>query len=117
MGYDVIKPQELLELPLNELIVRCTDWCAEFNEGKPMDLSSSLDCPVHLWVIYNRRKCAAAFVPNILYCSVCSNPCCPKCHNHDVEQLSRVTGYISAVGGWNKAKQQELRDRHRTPEI
>jgi len=28
-----------------------------------------------------------------------------------VEHLSRVTGYIQAVSGWNEGKKQELKDR------
>jgi hypothetical protein len=31
----------------------------------------------------------------------------------DVTQITRVTGYFSKVGGWNKGKMAELRDRHR----
>lgn len=39
---------------------------------------------------------------------------CEKCGSIHVEQISRVTGYLQAVGGWNAAKTQELEDRHRT---
>ncbi|MDY6965605.1 MAG: anaerobic ribonucleoside-triphosphate reductase [Halobacteriota archaeon] len=38
---------------------------------------------------------------------------CPNCGSENVEQLSRVTGYVQAVSGWNEAKKQELRDRKR----
>jgi ribonucleoside-triphosphate reductase len=38
---------------------------------------------------------------------------CPNCESSNVEFLSRVTGYIQAVGGWNEAKKQELEDRKR----
>ena len=38
---------------------------------------------------------------------------CENCGSSHVEQLSRVTGYIQAVGGWNAAKKQELEDRKR----
>ena len=38
---------------------------------------------------------------------------CPNCGSNNVEQLSRVTGYVQAVSGWNEAKKQELRDRKR----
>jgi hypothetical protein len=33
----------------------------------------------------------------------------------NIEHITRVTGYFSKVGGWNKGKRQELIDRHRTP--
>lgn len=52
-------------------------------------------------------------VPGIAYCDVCGAPMCPVCHRHNVTQLSRVTGYIQDVAGWNMAKQQELKDRKR----
>jgi ribonucleoside-triphosphate reductase len=38
---------------------------------------------------------------------------CTNCDSDNVEHLSRVTGYIQAVGGWNAAKKQELVDRQR----
>jgi ribonucleoside-triphosphate reductase len=38
---------------------------------------------------------------------------CENCNSANVEHLSRVTGYIQSVGGWNAAKKQELADRMR----
>ncbi len=38
---------------------------------------------------------------------------CPNCDSENVEHLSRVTGYIQAVSGWNEGKKQELKDRKR----
>ncbi len=38
---------------------------------------------------------------------------CPNCESENVEHLSRVTGYIQAVSGWNEGKKQELKDRKR----
>ena len=38
---------------------------------------------------------------------------CPNCGSENVEHLSRVTGYIQAVSGWNNGKKQELKDRMR----
>ncbi|MEA2045368.1 MAG: anaerobic ribonucleoside-triphosphate reductase, partial [Euryarchaeota archaeon] len=42
---------------------------------------------------------------------------CPRCSSENVEQMSRVTGYIQAVSGWNAAKKQELKDRKRYSEL
>ena len=39
--------------------------------------------------------------------------CCDNCGSSNIEQLSRVTGYIQSVSGWNAAKKQELEDRMR----
>lgn len=38
---------------------------------------------------------------------------CENCGSTNVEQMSRVTGYVQAVGGWNNGKRQELEDRMR----
>ncbi|MCK5289753.1 MAG: hypothetical protein KAJ56_02310 [Candidatus Aenigmarchaeota archaeon] len=32
---------------------------------------------------------------------------------HDVDQITRITGYMSTVGNWNKGKLAELKDRYR----
>ena len=47
------------------------------------------------------------------FCDVCGAAMCPVCHRHNVIQLSRVTGYVSNVDGWNEGKKQEFRDRKR----
>ncbi len=38
---------------------------------------------------------------------------CPKCGSHNVDYLSRITGYLQSVSGWNAGKKQELLDRNR----
>lgn len=38
---------------------------------------------------------------------------CTNCGSDNIEHLSRVTGYIQAVDGWNAGKKQELEDRMR----
>ena len=57
-------------------------------------------------------KCNIDIHEGICYCPVCGKPICP-CGSHDVSVISRVTGYLSDVKGWNKAKKQELLDRQR----
>lgn len=52
-------------------------------------------------------------VYGIRFCDVCGEPVCPICGNHNVTALSRITGYISSVSGWNMAKRQELEERRR----
>jgi hypothetical protein len=34
-------------------------------------------------------------------------------NGRNVEQITRITGYFSKVGGWNKGKIGELHDRYR----
>jgi len=57
--------------------------------------------------------CEHDIVDGLAYCPECGEPCCPECGCHDVSQISRVTGYLQEVSGWNAGKQQELKDRHR----
>ena len=38
---------------------------------------------------------------------------CPRCGSDEVQHLSRITGYLQSVEGWNKGKRQELKDRKR----
>jgi hypothetical protein len=48
------------------------------------------------------------------YCPLCGEPVCSEtCFTHDVFVLSRVTGYLSNVSGWNNAKKAEFKDRVR----
>ena len=62
----------------------------------------------------DRAKCShpAEDIFGVLdYCPTCHKPICPICGCHDVMILSRITGYIQDVGGFNAAKAQELKDR------
>ncbi len=42
---------------------------------------------------------------------------CPCCGSDHLEHLSRVTGYLQSVSGWNEAKKQELKDRNRYSDL
>ncbi|KAF1078985.1 hypothetical protein MKMG_00128 [Methanogenium sp. MK-MG] len=57
--------------------------------------------------------CSHNITETIEYCPLCGKPVCPECGSHDVSQVSRVTGYLADVSGWNQGKQQELKDRSR----
>ena len=57
--------------------------------------------------------CSHDIAPTIEYCPLCGDAVCPECGSHDVVQISRVTGYLQDVSGWNAGKQQELKDRQR----
>ena len=112
-----ITPEEFLKLPLHKAIERCIEWNNEFNDGQTIKLDDPQECPIDIWVHKNTAQCGKDTVANIKFCPVCGNPCCPDCMNHNVEQLSRVTGYISSVSGWNASKKQELLDRQRTDDM
>ena len=38
---------------------------------------------------------------------------CPHCGSHNVDQITRVTGFFSKVSMWNKGKIAELKDREK----
>lgn len=57
--------------------------------------------------------CTHEVIMGIEYCPMCGQAICPDCGSHDVTQISRVTGYLQDVAGWNAGKQQELKDRTR----
>ncbi len=61
----------------------------------------------------DHNDCGHTVLDGIAYCPECGAPVCPTCGCHDVAQISRVTGYLQEVSGWNAGKQQELKDRHR----
>jgi hypothetical protein len=91
----------LLIIQEDDLVDGCCPVCKTDDMLKPM-------CP-------NDRICSCAeeIIETIAYCELCGAPCCPVCGSEDVSQLSRVTGYLSDVGGWGAGKRQELKDRQR----
>jgi len=58
--------------------------------------------------------CSHTMHGSIKFCKVCGKPICPDCGSSDVVAISRVTGYLQSVDGWNSGKRQELKDRVRT---
>lgn len=64
-------------------------------------------CPI------DHNGCGHDITEGATYCPVCGQPTCGVCGDHSVVVISRVTGYLSDTSGWNKAKQQELKDRVR----
>lgn len=105
--------KEILNLPRREFIKLNKQYIDEVRNGKLFDVETPGECPLAIWVAYNDTKCHREMVPNTASCPLCGNPVCPDCMNHVVEQLSRVTGYMSTVGSWNAAKKQEFKDRQR----
>jgi anaerobic ribonucleoside-triphosphate reductase len=57
--------------------------------------------------------CTFEISSGMMNCPTCGASVCP-CGAHDVEVLSRVTGYLASVRGWNNGKKQELKDRIHT---
>ena len=113
MVYEKITHEESMALPKQEFINRCLAWLDEFNEGKQLKLDNSKKCPLDAWVEYNHQACGRDLVGGITDCPICGQPMCPDCSNHGVTQLSRVTGYMGDIAGWNAGKRQELKERQK----
>lgn len=105
--------EETLSMPKRAFIERCLDWIKEFNGGECIKVKKPTDCPLSLWVIHNDAKCKHELVSGTAMCPICGNSMCPGCGNHNVDTISRVTGYLSTVSGWNESKKQELKERNR----
>jgi ribonucleoside-triphosphate reductase len=60
-----------------------------------------------------------AFSPEFTTCAACGATSrglaslCPRCGSEVVDNLARITQYVSRVSGWNRGKRAELRDRRR----
>jgi ribonucleoside-triphosphate reductase len=60
-----------------------------------------------------------AFTKDMTVCLDCSHvtmglrEACEKCGSKNLDYISRITGYLQAVSGWNEGKKQELLDRMR----
>jgi len=105
--------EESMALSLQAYEARCLAWIDEFNNGQMIKVESNMDCPIHFWVVSNKKICYHEFIPNTAFCKICGKPCCPECFSHGVHQMSRVTGYVGNVDSWNAGKQQEFKDRDR----
>ena len=58
-------------------------------------------------------QCSHDITESLAYCPECGAAMCPVCGCHDVSQISRITGYMADVAGFNAGKRAELKDRTR----
>lgn len=109
--FDIFEPQcaPVLTIFCNKEDVVCPN-CG-MNGVELMCKIDSYSVFLKLYDVASCRKDVA--ISGVDLCPVCENPMCPECFNHSVVALSRVTGYIQDVSGWNAAKRQELKDRRR----
>lgn len=102
------KYRKLTDIPLEERRYKCHTChlivdespCPNCGEARP-----EIMCPL------DHCHCSHEVLAGIEYCPLCGAAVCPDCGSHDVVQISRVTGYLQDVSGWNAGKQQELKDR------
>jgi hypothetical protein len=108
----ILGKRDILEkIPENERKYKCHTCCL---------IVDKIPCPncgeTHLVIMcpLDHCSCTHEIVGGIAHCPLCGDPICPECGDHSVFQISRVTGYLQDVSGWNAGKRQELKDRHRT---
>lgn len=58
-------------------------------------------------------SCEHGVVDGAVRCDKCGQYMCPICSAHDVEVLSRTTGYYGPLSAFGAGKQQEFIDRKR----
>jgi len=61
----------------------------------------------------DHNHCGHDMSAGVATCPVCGEFCCPECGCHDVFVMSRVTGYLAEVNGFNAGKRAEFNDRQR----
>jgi hypothetical protein len=101
----------LKAIPLQERRYKChtchnivdTNPCPNCNET-----SLEILCPLdHCYCTHTDA------MGTVKLCPLCGEVICPECGTHDVVVVSRVTGYLSDVSGWNRGKRAEFEDRVR----
>jgi hypothetical protein len=115
------KKENLLEIPEDDRIYKCHGCHVVFKNQEYVE--NEKRCPscdgvnIEIMCPLDNVRCRE-FEPQstVENCPICGRPICPKCGCHDVVQISRVTGYLSDVSGWNMSKRQELVDRKRARE-
>ncbi len=107
----------ITDLPPAEFLAVCAGWKADMvTEGKWDEMQADIDlhvlsCPVHQYAA--ARGLCKRTTGGTKRCPICGNYMCPECNSHAVDIMSRVTGYLQVVSGWNSAKKQEFEDRTR----
>lgn len=92
---------------------KCSNCKVVFEAEEPLCPICNSSEAVREMCARDHCNCNHDVIPTIAYCPDCGAPMCPECGSHDVSQVSRVTGYLADVAGFNAAKRQELKDRVR----
>lgn len=58
-------------------------------------------------------SCSHGVVSGTKVCEKCGEFICPTCGSHDVEAISRTTGYYAPLSAFGAGKQAEFKDRKR----
>lgn len=108
--------QFLAQIPTEQKRYKCYTCFTILNQP---DLINGRRCPkcgeTHLTEMcpLDHNGCKHEVNERLAFCPICGKAICPECGDHNVLQISRVTGYLQDVSGWNNGKLQELKDRTR----
>ena len=105
----------LKEIPVNDRKWKCHTCFLILKNSELIDNKCPICGEVHVVQMcpLDHNGCGHDIVTTIVICPICSQPLCPVCGCHDVLALSRITGYIQDLSGFNNAKKQEVIDRTR----
>jgi hypothetical protein len=105
----------LKEIPVNERRWKCHTCFTILNNSDLIEGKCPICGEIHIQQMcpIDHNGCGHTISEGIEYCPVCGKNICPQCGDHSVVSVSRVTGYLSDISGWNNAKKQELKDRVR----
>jgi len=108
---------DIINLSIQDFLVVCSEWKDAMKDDDKWDKiqndfdTNPLVCPVHSYAKFH-GLCKRA-TGGTSKCPICGHYMCPSCNSHKVDILSRITGYMQIVSGWNTAKKQEFEDRTR----
>lgn len=72
---------------------------------------------------HNTQNAQVAFSPEFTSCLDCQKTArglqeqCTYCNSNNIEGITRVTGFFSKIGSWNKGKLGELKERYRSEQL
>ena len=92
---------------------KCSNCKVVFEAEEPLCPLCNTSDAVKVMCPRDHCNCSHDVIESIAYCPECGKPMCPECGCHSVVQISRVTGYLQDVSGFNAGKKQELKDRVR----
>jgi len=108
---------DITELSNDQFIKTCLEWKRDMIKSGEWDGiqenidSNVLRCPIHQFAAL--KGLCKKTTGGTARCPICGHYMCPNCNSHACDIMSRVTGYLQVVSGWNAPKKQEFEDRKR----
>ena len=95
--------QYLEQIPDQEKNYKCYN-CFTILSGKSLKNNKCPVCGENVTITQmcplDHNHCSHYITTTIEYCPVCAEAICPVCGDHNVMQVSRITGYMQDVSGF-----------------